>query len=418
MDMPDRLFRRHCLHPGGLRSTAREAEWLPGKRMQTLPLNLIFLVLAIFPTALFAQKVPLEPNSNPAWERLHRHFQALQHRTDTVPIRILHIGDSHTASNAFAGQLRKLMQSRFGDGGPGFLPPGLLSGHPVNHVHLRQSNGWVCQRERKNLTSIEKGLGGFIGYGERPYQSIDYKLPSGNRDARLLVYADPQRVGLPSPWKVFHDGQEIQPVTRSWQGRSFYYLGQGSGQIDILSRGDKSGSRLRAVSILYEAPGVSYSALGVNGATLNILQEWRGETVRTQIADYRPELVILAFGTNDAVPKSFSDEGFVNTLRQTEGWLAEYAPNTAVLLVLPPHLPKHDQRVKANLETIRQQMRSFSRRNGWYVWDWSRAIDFDYHHSQLGQNSESLYAKDGIHLTASGYSKSANLLFEALTTVF
>ena len=39
-------------------------------------------------------------------------------------LRVLHFGDSHTAADEWTGMIRHLLQSRFGDGGTGFLLPG------------------------------------------------------------------------------------------------------------------------------------------------------------------------------------------------------------------------------------------------------------------------------------------------------
>ena len=281
---------------------------------------------------------------------------------------------------------------------------------------MSQSDGWICVRERRKPASDEGGLGGFIAYAGRPYQFIGYRLPNGTRDSSLMLYTDPEAVGTPSRLKVFNDGNEIQPITRSSNGRSFYLLTRGNGSLEILSGNTSKTPRLRAVSILSAAPGVSYSTFGVNGAAFGILQEWRGETVRMQLSDYQPDLLILSFGTNDAVAENFSEDTFVGAFATTERWIAEYAKNAAVLMILPPYLPRHDSRVRANLEILRKEVRLFAKKNGWYVWDWSRAVDVAA--SEAPHNHGPVYANDGIHLTGAGYSQSAKLLFDALATVF
>jgi len=40
-------------------------------------------------------------------------------------VRILQIGDSHTANDAFSGRMRERLQSRFGAAGLGWLPAGI-----------------------------------------------------------------------------------------------------------------------------------------------------------------------------------------------------------------------------------------------------------------------------------------------------
>ena len=45
-------------------------------------------------------------------------------RPEPRVVRILHFGDSHVAADFWTGDLRALLQARFGDGGPGYVMPG------------------------------------------------------------------------------------------------------------------------------------------------------------------------------------------------------------------------------------------------------------------------------------------------------
>lgn len=367
------------------------------------------LCLSLVPAGASAQSVALEGNENPAWMRLRQHFQALSRQTDARPLRILHLGDSHTAASAFSGRMRTLFQQRYGDSGPGLLPPGELPGHSSGQLPPRQSDGWISQRDRSKSKMADDGaLGGFAAFSLRPYQFLGYRLPVDSGHARLILYTDPEATSRPSRFKVFHEKKEVLPITRSLNGRSFYTLPAGKGQLEILSSNAGHIPRLRGINLLNETPGVSYCALGVNGAGFGILQEWRGPIVRMQMADYRPDLLILAFGTNDVVAPDFSREAFLNTLKQTESWLRDYAHHAAVLLVLPPGLPRHGAHVQENLNTLRQQVRNFAKNNGWYVWDWSHALN------ELPPTGETVFARDNIHLTSGAYTHSANRFFDAL----
>ena len=48
----------------------------------------------------------------------------LEAGTDASPVTVLHLGDSHIASDRITGEVRKLMQARFGDAGRGLMMPG------------------------------------------------------------------------------------------------------------------------------------------------------------------------------------------------------------------------------------------------------------------------------------------------------
>lgn len=361
------------------------------------------------------QASTLQGTGNPAWIKLQQHFQALQHTTSNRSLRILQLGDSHTAGYAFTGRLRELLLQRFPDGGPGLLAPGTLRAHDNAPFRLHQTDGWVSQRERTPSATGNGVLGGFVAYSQRPYQLLTYVLPNGNPHARLVLYTDPEVTDQPSRFKVFHGQKETPPLTRSASGRMLYNLPAGNGQLDILSRNSGPLPRLRGVSLLYEVRGVSYCSIGVNGASFNILQEWKGASAGQEMADFNPELLILAFGTNDVLSPRFSREGFMETLKQTTMWTREFASDAAVLIVLPPGMPRHAPRIQQNLTILRELIGSVATHNGWRVWDWQQALN-DPNPSR--STSGVLYSRDGVHLTANGYRYSAQGLFIALSAYF
>lgn len=371
----------------------------------------IAILLCVFPLPLAADQTDLEVYDRQTWMTLRYHFQMLTRDSRALPIRILHIGDSHTEAPEFSGRLRKLVQQRFGDSGPGFLQPCNLLDTPKSHLGRGQKfSNWVCMREQKQNTISGATLGGFAAYSQIPYQFLGYRLLSSNKSAKLILYTDPEVTSRPR-FKVFYERVEIAPITRVPNGRSFYELPAIGGHLEILSRSGGAMPRLRALNLLYEIPGVSYSTIGIKGASFNILQEWRGETVRLQMSDCRPDLLMLEFGTNDVVAHEFSREAFIKTLRKTEEWIGEYANHAAVLMILPPDLPRHEMRVQENLSILREQIRISAKKNGWIVWDWSHAIE-NASGSHVGLDK--FYAQDGVHLTQAGYLQSANQLFEAL----
>ncbi|MDH3582566.1 MAG: hypothetical protein OEM91_18330, partial [Hyphomicrobiales bacterium] len=56
--------------------------------------------------------------------RFHRALTALESGLRHKPVTILHLGDSHIASDRFTGDLRDMFQTRFGDAGRGLMMPG------------------------------------------------------------------------------------------------------------------------------------------------------------------------------------------------------------------------------------------------------------------------------------------------------
>jgi len=68
---------------------------------------------------------PVEPQRLASPEALAPFFAALDDRADRRPVRIMQIGDSHTANDSLSGRMRQHFQGRFGAAGRGWLPAGV-----------------------------------------------------------------------------------------------------------------------------------------------------------------------------------------------------------------------------------------------------------------------------------------------------
>ena len=113
---------------------------------------------------------PLEPCRSKSGKRnpLGTFFQALANLesppadTPAPPVvRIIHFGDSHVASDYWAGVLREKLQARFGDAGPGFVLPG-RPWQTIRYVEAKSldGQGWRTDGLRVGENDGVVGLGG------------------------------------------------------------------------------------------------------------------------------------------------------------------------------------------------------------------------------------------------------------------
>ena len=78
-------------------------------------------------------------------------------------VRILQLGDSHTAGDVFSGYLRSRFHDRFGDAGRGMMPPGYTyRGLRQSEVKVTQSRGWVIHDSLKASDPGPFGISGFL----------------------------------------------------------------------------------------------------------------------------------------------------------------------------------------------------------------------------------------------------------------
>ncbi len=95
--------------------------------------------------------------------------------------------------------------------------------------------------------------------------------------------------------------------------------------------------------------GITYEAFGINGAQATTAAKWDPATLRDNLEHRNPDLIVLAYGTNEAGNTNWTLESyqamFQNLLRE----FREAAP-TASILVLGP--PDRAQKVKRQWQTM------------------------------------------------------------------
>src|SRR5579862_5846735 len=91
-------------------------------------------------------------------------------------VRILQLGDSHTAADFFSGELRQRLQARFGVGGPGYLAAGTPRfGVRTGLFKVTASSGWTYQTLQKSDNASQFWLSGFNAVSAATGNSITYK---------------------------------------------------------------------------------------------------------------------------------------------------------------------------------------------------------------------------------------------------
>lgn len=100
---------------------------------------------------------------------------------------IVHIGDSHLQADFFSGEVRQLLQERFGSAGRGLVFPYRLAGtHGPKDVSITSNTSWQSQKIIAQTHAIPVGLAGFSIESTNSNFSLDlYTAPSGVSDNRF-----------------------------------------------------------------------------------------------------------------------------------------------------------------------------------------------------------------------------------------
>ena len=275
---------------------------------------------------------------------LHRFFEKLdrleagQEKDD---VRIIQYGDSHTLADLGTSAARKALQSRFGDGGRGFVAIGKPFKYWVQDgVRNGMSNDWSTERGRYDKGHfVGDGLYGLGGAalvtehrGARAW--VETRSPVSQID--LAYLAQPRGGSI----DVLVDGAKVAHVStssKSAKTESAFHavdVPEGTHNVEVRTNGD-GGVRLFGVGLDRQQAGVVYDAIGINGVRASVALSWSEAHMSEQLRHRAPDLVILAYGTNESTDDT-SNEAYERQLVDVLGRIARAVPTASCLMLGPP----------------------------------------------------------------------------------
>ena len=331
--------------------------------------------------------------------------RCLQARGGNALVRVLHFGDSHLAgaTSSASATCRTFFQSQFGDGGPGLGLP-WVARQPGVTAHA--SAGW--HRSQKAEGDGRMGLG--AGFMETWQAGEHAELQGSFARFRFYLLADP-------------DGGKVQVRADDTVQGELDLCGR-PGQLAVLDkvlpvRGPHRlelrtvrGGRVRILGVALEAPaGVVYSPLAFNGARAAWTLAMPDELFQAQVQAEAPDLIILAFGTNEANARDFSMDAYARELAEILGRFRKAAPRAGLLLLGPPDGHLHQGNAATLAGVIAVQKAAAAAAGGLFV-DQQKAMG--------GPGAIDAWLQRGwarpdlVHLTPPGYQHLAPALLGAL----
>jgi hypothetical protein len=255
------------------------------------------------------------------------------------PVHILQIGDSHTAGDAITGGWRELLQQRYGSGGRGVLPPGRpYDGYTTRGMTVSMSSGW----------NIAADFGSAWSSPSPPLGLSAFTLTTQTEGASMNLLADPTEMfdrftvcGIAQPNAgslTLQAGADTvtfnlsSPTTRP-ECRTMR-LGQTTSTASVTVNGGPV--TLTSWGTFRDAGGVVVSNLGVVGSQLVHFQRTSDSVLSEELSEYHPDLIVIAFGTNEGFGPRFSKFEYEIILRTEIGRLRRLAGNVPILLLGAP----------------------------------------------------------------------------------
>jgi len=348
----------------------------------------------------------------PFFEQLYRQ----QHGELTGPLRALHYGDSHVAADEWTGDIREHLQQTFGDGGSGYS----LAGRPWNSyrrfdVKSGSTRGWHSDGLVGRSGDGIYGLGGVSMSTSTPRQSI-FLLAEAQR-FELYYLQQPGGGAI----QIYDNGTPVERLSTDGETapRYFHYdaePGQHHLEVETLEH-----APVRLFGWVAEKPtGVTYEALGINGAQASMILNWNDAVLKSNIEHRNPALIVLSYGTNEAGHKDWTLETYRDMFARMIERLRTDAP-TATILVIGP--PDRSIRVRGKgwvtlegVDMIVEAERQAALAQGCAFWDQRAKMG--------GKGSMRQWVQAGMaqadytHLTAPGYHMIGDAMFRDLMSEY
>jgi lysophospholipase L1-like esterase len=268
------------------------------------------------------------------------HFLEALRRTESgtagAVTRIVHYGDSPTTADLITGDVRSLLQKRFGDGGHGFIlvaKPWAWYQH--KDVELNGSGWQSSAASHFEAKDGMFGLGGvsFTGAGKSRSHIVLETGAHSHFEVWFLRQPDGGTLAFSADGKTL-GSIETAGDTKAPGFASFDVPG-GASELELHVEQGK----VRAFGVSAEKPGpagVVYDSLGLNGASITVLSRmFNAAHWAAELRHRNPQLVVINYGTNEADFADFVDKGYEKELREAIRRLRAALPEASILVMGP-----------------------------------------------------------------------------------
>jgi len=357
----------------------------------------------------------------PELAHFHEALFGLETRSRRDHARIAWLGDSHGQADFWSGRVRRDLQKRFGDGGPGYVALGYKN-YRHDRVAIEIGGKWRMRPKQpasaKPVGDGVYGLAGLLmgGYSGGPRVALTYDAPASTRlrfDVCVKTRAAGDGFSIEAP-----GGDSLTltpPADNVGKLLTFTLTGQGAGPLVVKTIGgspDYCGAVIETDPA--SRPGVVLDQLGFNGARYGTPLAWDEATWSKELARRAPDLVILEYGGNEAGDASPAYEKIGAQVEELAARVRRVRPNADCLVIAPTDRADAEDRVPLVVASVKAAAAR------------AKCAFFDAYALSGGRGSMAARReetkpraqKDGVHMTIRGYEEMGALLAAALVEAY
>jgi lysophospholipase L1-like esterase len=356
---------------------------------------------------------------SPNWMYLNKQLSEMI-QTGQGKLNFYHIGGSHLQADIYSHDFRTFLQSNW----PGLSGErGLVFPFNLAHTNNPSNYDFSSPNTWKGYRSVNQRPEDFdYGLSGAAITCTDSLIAINFKHLRTLVKPPFDRLRIyhntgEFPYDLNFGDQELLVTNVSHHGDLGYteiYFSDHLDSLDLLfSKNciDAFSLELFGFEFLNDLPGITYTAIGINGASLPTYLANANFTRDLQLR--QPDLFIFSVGTNDAhcSYEAFDPLLYKRNLEKLIQQVLKSNPNCAILLTVPNddyYMRKYPNR---NTERQREVIYQLAAQYQMAVWDLYGIM------GELGSSktwkNEGLMQADYVHFTGTGYHLKGSLLIEA-----
>ena len=272
----------------------------------------------------------------PYFDKLAR---ARDHSEGNHPVHILQIGDSHTAGDTITGGWRELLQAQYGSGGRGVMAPGRpYPGYLTYGATASMSPGWTVKSTFGSASAPPRPLIGLSGFSVSTSQEgaiLGLTADSSEAFNRFTICALEQPGSGSLTVQVGATSEEFN--LNAFAVRSeckTIHVDQPQYSVQVTAHGGPV--TITSWATFRDAGGVVVSNLGVSGSQLVHFARTDDSVIAEELRSYKPDLVVIAFGTNEGFAPRVEPSQYEISLRSQLARIRRLVRNVPILMLGAP----------------------------------------------------------------------------------
>lgn len=333
-------------------------------------------------------------------------FKQLQSNFAKPNLHLRIFGDSHMAADFFSSRLR----THIATNAVGFVYPLQPKYHQAVPVSYKSKHFEILNSKSKDLQA-NFAMGGIIAKALKKDAFINLNNSINPKATLIAVFKSPHTKDA----FLLKDGKNKHFVLKSAvRGKwIFARIKDANFPVQIVAL-DKN-VLLGGFFILNEGSNAVIDTLGINGAKSDLWQKWNESVFLDELNLFKSDIVVLAYGSNDALIGEFDETHFKQSYKKLIALLYASNPNTSIILISPPtitHKVNETFELHPDFYRVQKAIYELAKEEKLVLFDMHKLIE---NYGGKGLWIEQNSSRNDVHLTPDGYKLMADEFYLNLT---